>query len=96
MILSEQRERQLQHLELFLRSHHYLPAAPETGVMIAALAKWFHVNQLGELTLFPFYKALTEAFERLELPPSRGSGLQSLRAKAVQHSNILYIFYCIL
>lgn len=44
MIVSEQRDKELEDLEHFLRSYGYLP--PERhGVMIAALAKWFHVNQ---------------------------------------------------
>ena len=78
MIVSEQRDKELEDLEHFLRSYGYLP--PERhGVMIAALAKWFHVNQsqrqtlheplkiarLGELTVFPFYKSLSEASWKL-------------------------------
>ena len=44
VIVSEQRDKELEDLEHFLRSYGYLP--PERhGVMIAALAKWFHVNQ---------------------------------------------------
>eukprot|EP00913_Durusdinium_trenchii_P020634 g19378.t1 len=61
--VSEERQRQMERLQKLLQELKYLPLPPQQGVMRAALAKFFHVNGLGPLTLWPLHEALTEAGE---------------------------------
>ncbi|CAL1161545.1 unnamed protein product [Cladocopium goreaui] len=65
-LLTEHRERQMEELQRVLQELKYLPEPPEQGIMVAALTKFFHVNRLGTLTLWPLHQGLTEAFAALE------------------------------
>ncbi|CAJ1331123.1 unnamed protein product, partial [Effrenium voratum] len=92
---SPHRDRQMEHLQHLLQDLNYLPRPPDRGVLIAALAKFFHVNQLGRLTVWPLHQALNEAFAACARPGGwakdpkhlvfmqprgRGSGIAKLQA----------------
>ncbi|CAE6971740.1 unnamed protein product [Symbiodinium natans] len=70
--LNEDRRRKMEQLEQLLQELGYLPKPPQQGVMVAALAKFFHANQLGRLTVRPLHEGLTQAFSALERPPAGG------------------------
>ncbi|CAE7480160.1 unnamed protein product [Symbiodinium sp. CCMP2456] len=70
--LTEERQRSMEKLEELLQELGYLPRPPQRGVMVAALAKFFHANGLGRLTIRPLHEGLTQAFALMERPPAGG------------------------
>eukprot|EP00439_Symbiodinium_sp_Y106_P056331 s519_g7.t2 len=70
--LTEQRQRSMEKLEELLQGLGYLPKPPQRGIMLAALAKFFHANGLGRLTIRPLHEGLTQAFSLMERPPAGG------------------------
>ncbi|CAE7742913.1 unnamed protein product [Symbiodinium sp. CCMP2592] len=70
--LTEERQRSMEKLEELLQGLGYLPKPPQRGIMLAALAKFFHANGLGRLTIRPLHEGLTQAFSLMERPPAGG------------------------
>eukprot|EP00434_Breviolum_minutum_P008771 symbB.v1.2.007732.t1/scaffold457.1/size330934/2 len=70
--ITEDRQRQMKKLQDVLQELKYLPKPPEQGVMRAALAKFFYVNQFGVVTLWPLHSGLSEAFAALAKSKHKG------------------------